>query len=216
MAPPDAIQRPYTAGEMRADAVVHGFSIVVGAAASGGLLLHLIGTGDDRAIAVVAVYLGSLMSMLICSAIYNIMPPSDWQQWLRRFDHSAIYLLIAGTYTPILPFLPDVRQAWALGFVTWMGAGLGIAVKFLFPGRYDRLAILAYLGLGWVGASAAASFAAVLPLTVMALIVIGGVLYTAGVAFHIWDGLKYQTAIWHGFVALAAACHFAAIAMLYA
>jgi hemolysin III len=213
MAPPDAIQRPYTAGEMRADAAVHGFSIAVGTAAGGELLLHVIGTGN---VAVVSIYLGSLMTMLTCSAIYNLMPPSDWQRWLRRFDHSAIYLLIAGTYMPILPFLPDARGAWALGLITWVGAGLGIAVKFLFPGRYDRLAILAYLGLGWVGVSAAASFTTVLPPTVMALIVIGGVLYTAGVAFHIWDGLKFQTAIWHGFVTLAAACHFAAIAMLYA
>jgi hemolysin III len=215
MAPPDALQRPYTNGEIWADATVHGVSIVAGTAAGGALLLEVIATHSGGAIAAIAVYLGSLLAMLILSAIYNLMPPSAWQLWLRRFDHSAIYLLIAGTYTPILRFLPDAGEAWALGLVTWTGASLGIAVKFLFPGRYDRLAILAYLGLGWVGVSAAASFTAVLPTIVMALIVAGGVLYTAGVAFHIWDGLKYQMAIWHGFVAVAAACHFAAIAMLY-
>jgi hemolysin III len=88
-------------------------------------------------------------------------------------------------------------------------------MKFLFPGRFDRLAILIYLALGWVVLTAAGAFIQVLPPQVMSLIVAGGILYTAGIIFHLWEGLKYHNAIWHGFVAAAAACHFAAITMLY-
>jgi hemolysin III len=88
-------------------------------------------------------------------------------------------------------------------------------VKFLFPGRFDRLAILVYLALGWVGITAASAFAQVLPPQVLNLIIAGGILYTLGVIFHIWESLKFHNAIWHGFVAAAAACHFAAIALLY-
>jgi hemolysin III len=88
-------------------------------------------------------------------------------------------------------------------------------VKFLFPGRFDRLAILVYLALGWVVVIAADAFMQVLPPQVLGLIVAGGVLYTAGVIFYVWESLKFHNVIWHGFVAAAAACHFAAIALLY-
>ena len=110
-----------------------------------------------------AAYLFGLLVMLACSAAYNLTPPSQLKWILRRFDHSAIFLLIAGTYTPLLPFLPDAAQGWTLGLVTWLGAAFGIAMKFIFPGRFDRLAILVYLALGWVGVTAAGAFMQVLP-----------------------------------------------------
>ena len=110
-----------------------------------------------------ASYLFGLMAMMIFSAAYNLTPPSHLKWLLRRFDHSAIYLLIAGTYTPLLPYLPDATQSWTLGLITWLGAAFGVLVKFLFPGRFDRLAILVYLALGWVGVTAAGTFMQVLP-----------------------------------------------------
>jgi len=199
----------YTRNEIRADALVHGAGILAALAGSIALLTH---AGVSW---VLAAYLFGLLVMLACSAAYNLTPPSQLKWVLRRFDHSAIFLLIAGTYTPLLPFLPDAAQGWTLGLVTWLGAAFGIAVKFIFPGRFDRLAILVYLALGWVGITAASAFAQVLPPQVLNLIIAGGILYTAGVIFYIWESLKFHNAIWHGFVAAAAACHFAAIAMLY-
>jgi hemolysin III len=201
--------REYGRNEIRADAWVHGISIV--AALIGGIAL-LAHAGITW---VLAAYVFGLIAMLACSAAYNLTPPSQRKWLLRRFDHSAIYLLIAGTYTPLLPFLPDAAQAWTLGLVTWLGAAFGMAVKFVFPGRFDRLAILVYLALGWVGVTAAGAFMQVLPPQVLNLILAGGILYTAGVSFYIWESLKFHNAIWHGFVAAAAACHFAAIALLY-
>ena len=201
--------RPYTRNEIRADALVHGAGILAALAGSVVLLAHAGVTW------VLASYLFGLLVMLACSAAYNLTPPSHLKWLLRRFDHSAIFLLIAGTYTPLLPFLPDAAQCWTLGLVTWLGAAFGVAMKFMFPGRFDRLAILVYLALGWVGVTAAGAFMQVLPPEVLTLIVAGGILYTAGVIFHIWESLKFHNAIWHGFVASAAACHFAAIALLY-
>jgi hemolysin III len=203
-----ADRKVYTRNEIRADALVHGAGILAALVGSIVLLAHAGVTW------VLVAYVFGLIMMLACSAAYNLTPPSQLKWILRRFDHSAIFLLIAGTYTPLLPFLPDAAQGWTLGLVTWLGAAFGIATKFLFPGRFDRLAILVYLALGWVGITAAGAFAQVLPPQVLNLIIAGGLLYTAGVIFHIWESLKFHNAIWHGFVA-AAACHFAAIALLY-
>ena len=196
-------------GEIRADALVHGAGIVGALLGSTVLLAH---AGVSW---VLASYLLSLLATMIFSAAYNLTPPSRLKWILRRFDHSAIYLLIAGTYTPLLPYLPDATQSWTLGLVTWLGAAFGIVVKFVFPGRFDRLAILVYLALGWVVVTAAGDFARALPPQVLSLIIAGGILYTAGVIFYIRESLKFHNAIWHSFVAAAAACHFAAITLLY-
>jgi hemolysin III len=202
-------RRGYTRNEIRTDALVHGAGIVAALAGSVALLFH---AGVSW---VLAAYVIGLLAMLASSAAYNLTPPSQLKWILRRFDHSSIFLLIAGTYTPLLPFLPNAAQSWTLGLVTWLGAAFGIAMKFLFPGRFDRLAILVYLALGWVCVTAAGAFMQVLPPKVLSLIIDGGLIYTAGVIFHIWDRLKFHNAIWHGFVAAAAACHFAAITLLY-
>ncbi|MEP7173611.1 MAG: hemolysin III family protein [Aestuariivirga sp.] len=202
-------RKVYTRNEIRADALVHGAGLLAALVGSIALLAHAGVTW------VLAAYLFGLLVMLSCSAAYNLTPPSQLKWILRRFDHSAIFLLIAGTYTPLLPFLPDATQGWTLGLVTWLGAAFGIAMKFIFPGRFDRLAILVYLALGWVGVTAAGAFMQVLPPQVLNLIIAGGILYTAGVSFYVWESLKYHNAVWHGFVAAAAACHFAAIALLY-
>jgi hemolysin III len=204
-----AERRVYSPGEIRADALAHGIGIVAAIAGSIILLAHA------GASWILAAYVFGLMAMMVFSAAYNLTPPSHLKWILRRFDHSAIYLLIAGTYTPLLPYLPDAAQSWTLGLITWLGAAFGVLVKFVFPGRFDRLAILVYLALGWVGVTAAGAFTQVLPPPVMSLIIAGGLLYTAGVIFHIWENLKFHNAIWHGFVAAAAACHFAAITLLY-
>ena len=201
--------RGYGLSEIRADALVHGVGIVGALLGSTALLAH---AGVSW---VLASYLFGLMATMIFSAAYNLTPPSQLKWILRRFDHSAIFVLIAGTYTPLLPYLPDATQSWTLGLVTWLGAVFGVLVKFVFPGRFDRVAILVYLALGWVGITAAGAFTQVLPPPVISLIIAGGVLYTAGVIFHIRERLKFHNAIWHGFVTAAAACHFVAITLLY-
>jgi hemolysin III len=143
-------------------------------------------------------------------------PPSALKWLLRRFDHSMIYVMIAGTYTAIIPHLDSPTWAWTLGIVVWTGAALGIAVKVALPGRYDRLSILAYILLGWVGVIAIGPVMAALPTLSLWLLVAGGATYVAGVAFYVWERLQFQNAIWHLFVAVAAGLHFAAIAVALA
>jgi hemolysin III len=153
--------------------------------------------------------------MLGSSAAYNLSPVSPTKWILRRFDHSAIYMMIAATYTPLLIRLPDNRLALVLAAIVWIGAAIGVLIKVFLPGRFDKLAVAMYLALGWVGIFAASSFFAVLPRMTMLLIITGGLLYSAGVPFYLWEKLKFQNVIWHVFVVAAAATHFVAIAILH-
>jgi hemolysin III len=152
-----------------------------------------------------------LLLMLALSAAYNMWPISPAKWVLRRFDHSAIYLLIAGTYTPFLAQTKNVLGSAGLGLGVWLSAAIGMALKLALPGRFDRLAIVLYLLLGWSGVIAYDTLASALPSASLWLLAIGGILYSLGVVFHVWRGLRFHNAIWHGFVLLAASCHYAAV-----
>ena len=202
----------YTPREIIADGVVHGLGVLFGVAGAGALVamaltLHL-GWGERVA---VAVYAAALVSMLAVSATYNLYPVSPRKWLLRRADHALIYLMIAGTYTPLVALVGTGPVAWGLlGFI-WIVAGIGIAVKLLLPGRYDRLAIGLYLLLGWSGVFAYESVIAALQPAALWLLATGGVLYSVGVVFHVWRKLPFQNAIWHAFVLAAAACHYGTV-----
>ena len=120
--------------------------------------------------------------------------------------------MIAGTYTPLLYQLQSRSWAWALAIVVWVGAIAGVVLKVALPGRFDRLSIAIYLLLGWAAAIAARPLFDSLPHATLVLLAVGGVLYSVGILFYLWHSLKFQNAIWHAFVAAAAACHYAAIA----
>lgn len=207
-------QRPYGRDELLADAIVHGGALVAALIAGGYMLVQSTGYGGAK-IAALVVYVLSLVAMLGFSAAYNLTPASPVKWILRRFDHSAIYLMIAGTYTPVLLQLSDTGLALLLAGIVWGGAVAGILLKLFFPGRFDMLAVVIYLALGWVGMLAGKTLVQSLPALTMILIAAGGVIYSAGVPFYLWDRLKFQNAIWHGFVVTAATCHFIGIAALY-
>ena len=159
----------------------------------------------------ILIYVIGLITMLATSAAYNMWPVSPAKWVLRRFDHSAIYLLIAGTYTPFLVQMKNVLASVGLGVGVWLSAVIGIALKLALPGRFDRLAVVLFLLLGWSGVIAYDSLASALPSASLWLLAIGGILYSVGALFHVWRGLRFQNAIWHGFVLLAASCHYAAV-----
>ena len=149
--------------------------------------------------------------MLSISLAYNLWPISPAKWILRRFDHAAIYLLIAATYTPFLAQLKDVSLArWMLALV-WSAAALGMATKMLFPGRFDRAAVVFYLAIGWSGVVVLRPILEILPSTTIALIVAGGIVYSCGVIFFAWKGLRFHNALWHGFVVTGAGLHLAAM-----
>jgi hemolysin III len=208
-----ATKRAASLPEMLADGIVHALALVAGLVAFPILLYHALTTAGVGVFAALAVYAAGFFLMWGFSLAYNMTPPSALKWLLRRFDHSMIYVMIAGTYTAIIPHLQHPGWAWALGVVVWTGALFGIVVKVALPGRYDRLAVLAYIALGWVGVFAIGPVAAALPVVSLWLLGLGGLTYIAGVAFYLWERLRFQTAIWHGFVAVAAGLHFTAIAL---
>jgi hemolysin III len=199
----------YDRGETLADAVVHILGVamaIAGAAVLIAIAVH--GTFAQRA--AVAIYLAGLLAMFGFSAAYNLWPVSPLKWWLRRFDHSAIYLLIAATYTafmlPMQGAVPIIMLA-----TIWAAALAGMAIKLLWPGRFDRTSVALYLIMGWSGVFTIGPVTAALAPLTLVLIAIGGVLYSVGVVFHAWRGLRFQNAIWHGFVLTAALCHYAAV-----
>jgi hemolysin III len=208
-------KRDLTLHELLADGIVHALALLAGLIAFPILLFHALQTAGVGMFAALAVYAAGFFLMWGFSLAYNMAPPSALKWLLRRFDHSMIYVMIAGTYTALIPHL-DWGWAWTLGIVVWIGAVLGIVVKVVLPGRYDRLAILAYVMLGWVGVIAIGPVSTALPSVSLWLILAGGVTYVAGVGFHVWERLQFQNAIWHGFVAVAAGLHFAAVAVAVA
>jgi hypothetical protein len=132
-------------------------------------------------------------------------------KWLlRRFDHSSIYLRIAATYTSFMAQSKHGPFASTMLTLVWVIAAVGIVIKLALPGRFDRLSILLYLLLSWSGVMMYDMIAA-LPSSTLWLLGAGGLLYTFGVIFHLWPHLRFQNAVWHTFVVVAAACHYAAV-----
>jgi hemolysin III len=159
----------------------------------------------------VAIYGMGLIAVLVVSAMYNLWPVTPVKWVLRRVDHSAIYLLIAGTYTPFITQMRNEVTATILLVGVWTGSVAGMALKLCLPGRFDRPAILLYLLLGWSGVMAYEAVLGALPDSTLTLLAVGGLFYTVGVVFHVWEGLRFQNAIWHAFVLVAAACHYVAV-----
>ncbi len=152
--------------------------------------------------------------MLGCSALYNLAATGSRKALLRRFDHAAIFMMIAGTYTPVALLAVGGASGRALLAVVWTGAAGGIALKLLAPRRFERVSVAAYLLLGWAGLAALDPLLAALPPRDLALLAGGGLLYSLGVAVHLSTGLPYHNALWHALVLAAAACHYAVVLRL--
>ncbi|MER9225561.1 hemolysin III family protein [Mesorhizobium sp. M0664] len=202
----------YSRAEIIADGIVHAVGIVLAIAAGSTLLaLAAYRTGPGEYIAA-AFYVVSLLTVLSVSLAYNVWPVSSPAKWiLRRFDHAAIYLLIAATYTPFLAQLGGAPLAVSMIVLVWTAAAVGIAIKVFLPGRFDRLAIVFYLAIGWSGIVLVEPLVRTLPATSIALIGAGGIVYSCGVIFFAWKGLRFHNALWHGFVVTGAGLHLAAM-----
>jgi hemolysin III len=207
----DAVGWNYDRAELIADGIVHAIGIILGLIAATALVVLTAVYATGRDIVGVSIYVAGLLTMLVLSATYNLWPVSRAKWVLRRFDHSAIYVLIAATYTP---FIMEVRATFfsvALLLFTWCVAIFGIVLKLGWPGRFDRLSVGLYLALGWSGIMLYDRVVQAVPKFALWFVLAGGALYTLGVIFHAWRRLRFQNAIWHGFVLLGAACHYTAV-----
>jgi hemolysin III len=206
-----AIRWNYDRVELIADGVVHAIGVLLGTIAATVLVVLTAVYASALNIVAVSIYVAGLLSMLVLSATYNLWPVSRTKWVLRRFDHSAIYVLIAATYTPFIMELRDGVMALALLTGVWCVAIFGIVLKLGWPGRFDRVAVGLYLALGWSGMMLYDSVMGVLPKVSLWFVLAGGALYSLGVIFHAWRRLRFQNVIWHCFVLLGAACHYTAV-----
>jgi hemolysin III len=208
---PASVTWDYDRVELVADGIVHAIGVSLGVVGAIVIVVVAANSARDADMPSIVIYTIGLLSMLGFSAAYNTWPISRAKWVLRRFDHSAIYVMIAGTYTAFIGQMRGDFVSISLLIGVWLTAVVGVTLKLLLPGRFDRLAVILYLILGWSGAVAYEPVVAVLPSLSIWLLVAGGALYSAGVVFHGWQSLRFQNAIWHGFVLVAACCHYSAI-----
>lgn len=201
----------YDRHELIADGIVHGVGLVLALIGVTAMIFYATVWTTWGQLFAVWIYGLGLVATLSISFMYNLWPVTNTKWFLRRFDHSSIFILIAATYTPFLERGMHDTRLFALLIGIWAIAIAGVVIKCVFPGRFDRLAILLYLAMGWSGIFAAGPLVSELTAGVLFLILAGGIIYSVGVIFHVWERLRFQNAIWHGFVVAAAAVHYSAV-----
>ena len=203
---------PYSRSEELAHTLTAGLGIVACAVAIP--WLAWVAAGDPLRLAGAMAFGVTALAMFATSVIYHWERLPERKQRLRKLDHSAIYLLIAGTYTPFTLVAMQGAWGWSLFGVVWTLAVLGIVAKTTVGFRYPRLSTLLYLGMGWLIVVAINPLRESLEPAEIAWIAAGGLLYTGGVPFYIWKSKRYTHAVWHLFVLGGVACHFAAVLSL--
>ena len=205
-------RRQFSLAELVADGIVHGIGILF-AVSLGTVLVVFAAIGTARAeLPAIIIYLVTLLTVLGVSLAFNLAPVAGgFRKVMARLDQAAIFLFIAGTYTPFLAILGGTRDGQLLTVLVWGAAIVGIALKLIVPQRFGRLAILLYLGIGRTGVLVFQQLATTLPPVALWLLVAGGITYSAGIVFHLWERLKFQNVLWHVFVVAGAICHLWAI-----
>jgi hemolysin III len=211
MTPTHAPVRPSFA-ELLVDGAVHSLAFAAGLVAYAMLLVKVADGGEVWKVSAMSVYAAGFFLMFGCSLAYNMTPSSPLKRMLLRFDHAAIFVMIAGTYTALLTAAGLGGWTRSLFGFVWLGAVGGMLLRFLLPALFERVSIFFYPALGWAGVFALWPLSQNISASALTLLVAGGLTYVAGLGFHYWNGLRFQNAIWHGFVA-AAALQFAAVTL---
>ncbi|MGL9735297.1 MAG: PAQR family membrane homeostasis protein TrhA [Symbiopectobacterium sp.] len=202
----------YTLAEEIANSISHGTGVVLGIVWLVLLLVQAVDNGaTSMAIASYSLYGGTIILLFLASTLYHAIPSPQAKPWLKRFDHCAIYLLIAGTYTPFLLVGLDSTLARGLMIVIWSMALVGVLFKLAFAHRFEVLSLVTYLVMGWLSLIVIYQLVQVLAPGGIALLAVGGAIYTLGVVFYVCKRIPYNHAIWHGFVLGGSLCHFLAI-----
>lgn len=203
--------RAFTRLELIADAVVHGFGLVI-ATSLGTVIIVLAAFHTAPAqMPAIAIYVASLILVLSVSLAFNLAPVNDVKRVLARFDQAAIFLLVAGTYTPLLALLGGTQIGQLMLMLIWAAAIVVVALKLLIPQHFGRLALVLYLGIGWSGIFVFQTLAETLPHATLWLLLAGGIAYSTGIIFHVWEKLHFHNVVWHCFVVAGATLHLWAI-----
>lgn len=210
MHPADIHAVRYSDSEEFASSLIHGLGVLLSIAGLAVLVMSAARVGDARHVASVAVYGVSLILLYLASTLYHSVPGERVKPLLRLLDHAAIFLLIAGTYTPFALISLHGPWGWSLFAIVWTLALAGIALE-LRRVRNRALMAALYVGMGWVGLVAIKPLVANLPAAGLWLLFGGGVAYTLGVPFYLWQRLPYNHALWHAFVLLGSVLQFFAV-----
>jgi hemolysin III len=199
------------AGEVEADLAVHVVGTIAGVIGAAALLALAASSANPAVFLSVLVYSGGLVAMLVFSATYHLHRSSGRRGLLRRLDHAAIFVMIAGTYTPFtLCALNGPARLWSTAAM-WLAALAGIVLKLAGPHWPQWASTVVYLLMGWAVIILGRPLFGILDGRTLLLLVAGGVLYSAGASIHGWRRLPFHDAIWHGLVVVAAGLHYAAI-----
>lgn len=201
----------YPRREEIANRLTHGAGVLLGVA---GLVLMVVASarhGDAWHVVSTAIFGSTLVLLYTASTAYHSVEREKTRLLLRKFDHAAIFLLIAGTYTPFVLVTLRGAWGWSLFGVVWGLAVVGVTLKFWFAGRFKVVSTLIYLAMGWLVMIAIKPLMAALSADGLKLLVAGGLCYTGGAVFYLWKRLPYHHAIWHLFVLAGSICHWAAV-----
>jgi len=202
-------ERIYSRVENNVDAIIHALGVLFAINAGLWLLFHVTGLS---VVVSVSVYCAGLFAMLSASAAYNLAPPGRMREMLRRFDHAAIFIMIAATYTPFAANRMGQPAGVAILAAIWLCATIGVVLKMLFPRRFELASVAFYVAMGWMIVAVVKPLAAHVATADLWLLLGGGLVYCAGVAFYLIERIPFHKAIWHAFVLAAAVLQFAAIA----
>lgn len=202
---------PYQFGEELANSITHGLGTLLALAGLAVLTVFAVRHGQAAHVAVSTVFGLALVLCFTTSTLYHAIPHERVRHMLRAFDHSAIFVLIAGTYTPFMAINLAGPLGWSMLAAIWAAAVAGIALRLVLKGRRHGVVVACYLAMGWSALLVLRPLIASVARGGLVLIVAGGLAYTIGVGFYRWRSLPYGHAIWHVFVLAGSAAHFFAV-----
>jgi len=201
----------YTLGEEIANSITHGVGLAAGIAGAAILLFVVSQHHDPVWFWADAVYAASLVSLYTASTLYHAITNRRVKRYLRLMDRAAIYVMIAGTYTPFAVLNLRESNGWAFISLAWALAVAGVTFTALVRQRLSRATTVLYLAMGWMGLLVAKPAFHNLNAWGLIWVLSGGVLYTVGALFYAWEGLRYGHAVWHVFVLAGSICHYIAV-----
>ena len=205
--------RAWSLGEEVAHSVTHGIGLLAAVAGLVALVILAAATRDPWRITSCAIYATTLVLLYAASTLYHALSATRARDVLRVLDHSAIFLLIAGTYTPFALVSLRGPWGWTLLAIVWSLAVVGVAAKAVYGTRWPVISTVLYLAMGWTVVIAVKPLLTHVPPAGIAWLVAGGLAYTGGVVFYAWTRLRYSHAIWHVFVLAGSVCHYIAVVL---
>lgn len=207
------VERRQTPHEELANSLTHGFGLLLSFIGLSNLVVQATLYGSTLSLVSINIFCGSMIFLYASSTVYHAVTAPRLKHICRIVDHSTIYVLIAGTYTPVSLMILPPAWGWTMFGINWGLAIIGVVFKLFFTGRFDKLSTALYIGMGWMAVIAMKPIIDHLPIGGIALMFAGGLSYTLGVIFYRWESLPYHHTIWHVFVMGGTACHFFMVAL---